>query len=112
MMMEIIRIISLVIGLLSLYMTHLYFKRNTFNRAEFFIWGLTWLGLIVISAGPAFIYSPLKLFNVDVVNFIYVVSFLMIYILCFQLYVKSKLLNEKVEAVVREMALKGAGIEK
>ena len=91
--------------------TALYFKKKTFNRVEFLIWGLTWLGLIVISAGPAFIYSSLKYINVDVVNFIYIVSILVIYILCFRLYVQAKLFNEKVEAVVRKMALKEAGID-
>jgi hypothetical protein len=105
-MMILVRLVALIIGLLSLYMTHLCFKRKTFNRIEFLAWGSAWFGLIVLSLAPQLAYSSIKLLDIFAVSdFIYVVSLIVLFVVCFKLYIATKEAHQKIEALVRKVAI-------
>jgi hypothetical protein len=110
-MMIVVRLAALVIGLMSLYMTHLCLKRKTFNRVEFAVWGAAWFGLIVLAVAPQVAYNSIKMFDVLAVSdFIYVVSLIVLFVMCFRLYMSTKEANQKIEGIVRKMAIDEASI--
>ncbi len=105
-MTTIVHVVALVIGLLSLYMTHLCLKRKTFNRIEFIGWSLTWLGLVVLSVAPQLAYNSIKLFDILAVSdFIYVASLIFLFVISFHLYIGNKEAHQKIESLVRKIAI-------
>jgi hypothetical protein len=112
-MMMIVRLVALMIGLLSLYMSHLCFKRKTFNRLEFVLWGGTWLGLIILAVAPELAYNSIKMFDIlQVSDFIYVVSLIVLFVLSFRLYMSNKEANQRIEGLVRKIAIDESAVTK
>jgi len=102
-----IQMLGLVIGLSAIYLTHLYYKRDSFTKKELVFWLIVWLCFILVSLFPE-IASPvtgyLKLQRS--MDLIMIVAFVILFSLAFHNYVATKKQETKLEKLVREIALK------
>jgi len=102
-----LRILGVIIGLVTLYMTHLYFKRKIFNKGESTFWFTLWFGFLVILIRPKLFDFILVKFDLErTADIIIIVAFIVIYVIGFYNYINQKILYEKLEALVRANALK------
>lgn len=103
-----LRIIGIIIGLIALYMTHLYYRRKVFRKLELLIWGIIWFGFIIIAITPKSFDFLLKAFQLSrTSDLIMIIAFIVIYILGFYNYITNLQIQEKLESLIRKEALRG-----
>ncbi len=102
-----LQLIGIAIALVALYMSYLYFKRKDFNRFEFLFWLIIWSGFLTVIITPSsfnFLLKALKIWRL--MDLIVIVSLIVIYMLTFKNYIKNKELQRKLDALIREIALR------
>ena len=99
--MIVLQIIGVGIALIALYMSYLYLKRNVFNKLEFIIWFTIWLGFMIVTITPSSFKFLLETFDIiRMMDFIMIVSFIIIYILGFNNYVVGKQNQKKFDLLI------------
>jgi len=105
--MIVLQIIGVGIALIALYMSYLYLKRNVFNKLEFIIWSTIWIGFMLVTITPSSFKFLLETFDIiRMMDFIMIVSFIIIYILGFNNYVVGKQNQKKFDLLIREDSLR------
>ena len=90
-----------------LYITNLNYKKNILKKTDTIIWNLVWLSIIFISIRPKIIDNYfIKNFNVDVFYIISVLSIMVLVILSYFSLVKIKILEKKIDTIIRADSLK------
>ena len=106
-MMTTIQIIAAAFGLFMAYMTFTNYKRKTFNRYQFVVWELLWLGFFLVTLLPdKFNFITEKLGISNAFNLFSIIAFVIILFLVFHNYILITKLEKKLEKRVREEALK------
>ena len=101
-----LQIIGITIAIVGLYMSYLHLKKNDFNKVEFTIWILVWLGFLVVTLTPTSFNFVMDAFAFDsMLDVVTVTSIMVIYIICFRNYVVGRRLEKKLEDLVREDAI-------
>ena len=99
--------LSIIFSLLMLYITNLNYKKNILKKTDTIIWNLVWLSIIFISIRPKIIDNYfIKNFNVDVFYIITVLSIMVLVILSYFSHVKIKILEKKIDTIIRADSLK------
>ena len=105
--MILLQIFGIGIALVALYIFHYYLKRKDFNKLEFAIWLIIWLGFIIVIIAPSSFNFLLETFSIyRIMDLIMIVAFIVIYILVFYNYVVNKRIQQKIELLIRKDALK------
>lgn len=102
-----IQLVGVIIGLSAIYITHLYYKRANFSKKELFFWMTIWVGFVFIaifpeSTNPITGYLRLQ----RPMDLIMIVAFMILFGLSFHNYIITKKQTNKLERLVRELALK------
>jgi len=106
-MMTITQIIAVSFGLFMAYLTFLHFKRNDFNRYQFIIWELLFIGFIIITILPdRFNFLLDRLGIARAFDLFAIIAFIVILFLTFYNYLKIIKIEKKIETKTREEALK------
>lgn len=101
-----IQILGILFGMSMLYLSFLHFKRKEFNAYQFFIWGVLWIGFIVVVLFPKSLNVFVQRLGViRAFDLFSVVAFIVVFSLAFHNYVLIARLEKKLERRVREKAL-------
>ena len=101
-----IQIVGIVVGLMFVYLTHLYFRRREFNVVDFLIWVVIWISIIFGALFPNIVNSLVgELGFLRALDLFTIFGFLIIVPILFYLYIIVKRNNKKIEEFVRKEAL-------
>ena len=108
-----LQIIGILFALIMIYFTFLYYKREQYDKRGFIVWLIIWLGFMVMVAIPQTIYGVMETLSIKrTVDFFVIGGFLVFSVILFRMYVITKQTQKKVEFLVREVAIKGAKLDK
>ena len=100
-------VLSIIFSLLMLYITNLNYKKNILKKTDTIIWSLVWISIIFISIRPKIIDNYfIKNFNIDVFYIITVLSIMVLVIVSYFSLVKIKILEKKIDTIIRADSLK------
>ncbi|MFW6231237.1 MAG: DUF2304 domain-containing protein [Nanoarchaeota archaeon] len=101
-----IQLLGILFGLVMVYMTFLYYKRKNYGTAAFIFWMGIWTAFLVLAIFPTFVYGVMGLLDIQRTADFFVIGALLLYsVVIFKLYVRNKQLEDKVEKIVRKVAL-------
>lgn len=101
-----IQIIASVFGLVMMYLSFLHFKRHEFNRYQFVIWEVLWVGFIGVTLLPdRFNTITEKLGIGRAFDLFSIIAFVLILFLTFHNYLLITRLEKRLEDRVRAKAL-------
>ena len=99
--------LSIIFSFLMIYVTSLNFKKKILNQLEFLIWNILWLVIIFLSVRPKIIDNFfLTNFNIDIFYIVSILSIISLLIFCYFNMLKIKIIEKKINTVVRADALK------
>ena len=98
---------GVVVGLAAIHLTYLYYKRANFTRKELLFWGFIWVSFIFVSIFPRSV-SPVTgyLGLSRPMDLIMIIAFIILFMLTFHNYIVNRQQKQKLERLVRELALK------
>ena len=100
-------VLSIIFSLLMLYITNLNYKKNILKKTDTIIWSLVWLSIIFISIRPKIIDNYfITNFSVDIFYIISVLSIMILLIVSYFSLVKIKILEKKIDTIIRADSLK------
>lgn len=101
-----IQIIAAVFGLAMVYLSFLHYKRKEFNRYQFVIWELLWVGFVLVTLLPdRFNTVTERLGIARAFDLFSIIAFVMILFLTFHNYLLITKLEKRLEDRVRSSAL-------
>ena len=104
-----VQLILLFFGLFMMYVSFVYWKRKLFSNLFFGIWFFIWISFLIFSLFPKILEPILKeLFFVRAMDFGMIISFMILTYLTIDNNVRIKKYEEKLEKLVRKIALKSA----
>ena len=99
--------LSIIFSILMIYVTSLNFKKKILNQLEFLIWNILWLVIIFLSVRPKIIDNFfLTNFNIDIFYIVSILSIISLLIFCYFNMLKIKIIEKKINTIVRADALK------
>jgi len=101
-----IQILGIVFALLMIYLTYVYYKRNNYGYKSMFMWLVVWIGVLVIISRPSTVYGIMQALEIErTADFFVMSGFTLFSIIIFYLYIVVKKSNQKVEELVRSLAI-------
>ena len=89
------------------YVTIINYKKKIINQLELLIWSLVWIGIIFLSIRPNFIDEYFSnTYNINIFYFITVLSIIFLLIFCYFNMIKIKIIEKKINTIIRAEALK------
>lgn len=109
-----IQIVGIIFGLFMMYLTFLGFKRKELSNLEYLFWTISWLLLLFVTLFPNSLDFLVKrvLSMKRPLDFFIVLGFLFLTFITFVNYNLLKKSQEKIERVVRRLAIEKAEEEK
>ena len=105
-MISIIQILSVIFGILMLYVARIHRKKGVLDRNEVFFWNTLWLGFIYVAFFPQTFRGLIqKLQIARVFDLLVIVAFMIITFITFQNRITIKNLGKKLEEIIRKRAL-------
>jgi len=103
-----IQIVGIAFGIIFIYLTFLSKKKGEINSTESIFWSVVWLALIFVSIFPGMLSILVKdVFNISrTLDFIIIMSFLLMFGIIFYMFSLTRKTNLKVEELVRKLAVK------
>ena len=101
-----IQIIGVIFALFMTYLTFLYYKRGNYHLRDFGVWMFVWLSFICVVLSPTSfggLLNPLKVSRL--MDLFTILSFMIVFGIVFSLYLTTRRNEEKINKVVREVAL-------
>lgn len=103
--------IQLFVILFSLgmaYVTYTHYKRREFRAKEILFWMILWAGFIFVTVLPQSVDFLVRTFRFSRrMDFVMIAGFFVLFVLAFRNYYVSTQLEDKLERLVRDQALKG-----
>lgn len=114
-----VQLIGIIFGLIFIYLTFLNKKRNELTDSEALFWMFIWGGLIIVSIFAQSIFGNfLNILVKDILkmarilDFFIIIAFLIIFGILFYMFVITKRTQNRVEKLVRNIALEKASKHK
>ena len=102
-----IQFIGIIIGLSAIHLTYLYYKRMNFTKKELFFWLVVWLAFIFVAIFPNSVRPIVGYLGLQrPMDLIMIVAFIILFALTFHNYVVNRRDQDKLELLVRKLALK------
>ena len=104
-----IQIIGIIFVLIMLYLTFLYYKKNSYGYKSAILWAIIWIATLVMLLLPRTIYGLMQALQIErTADFFVLGAAVFFSLLIFYLYITVKKLNKKMEALVMSNAMKSA----
>jgi len=105
-----IQVLGLLFGLLMLYITFLNYKRKEFTIKEYLFWVIAWIIFMFVASVPSALdFLVMDLLNLSrTMDFFIIVGFMFLIAAVFYTYTIVRRMQQKVEKMVREMAIERA----
>lgn len=101
-----LQIVAILFALWMVYFSYLHFRRGEFNRVEFALWQLIWLGLIFVVIFPASVKFILKTFSITrTFDLVVIVGMIILFGITFRNYVLLRRVERRLEDIVRKESL-------
>ncbi len=102
-----LQFVAIIFALWMLYFSYLHYRRHEFNRLEFIVWEILWIGLMVVVVLPNSVKFLLKAFSITrTFDFVVIAGIMVLFGLTFRIYVLQKRLDKKIQDLVRSSSLK------
>ncbi len=106
-MIAALQVFGIIYILFMLYLTFLYYKRNNYSVQSFVFWVAVWAIGAILLAIPETLNSVIQQFTVArVIDFYLIVGLMFFSAVCFFSFAAVKRTENKVEDLVRQLALK------
>lgn len=104
-----IQLLGIIFGIIMIYVSFYYYKRNSYSIKSFILWLAVWIGFMFVIITPSTFYGVMELLEIQrTQDFLVVMGLLFYGVLIFYLYASVKQSNRKVEKLVRTMAMRNA----
>jgi len=104
-----IQLLAILFALWMTYFTFLHFRRKEFSLAEFIVWQVLWLGLVVVVLFPKSVGFLLATFRINrTFDLVVIVGIMTLIASTFRNSVVIKRTSKKLEDIVRQQALEDA----
>ena len=102
-----VQFVGVLVALAAMHLTYLYYKRANFSKKELLFWLTIWLGFLLVTIFPR-ILSPIVgyLGLQRSMDLIMIIAFIILFGLSFHNYTVNHRVMNKIEKLVRELALK------
>ena len=101
-----VQIIGIFFAVVMLYLTFLYYKKNHYSISSFILWTIVWIGFLILVLFPQTIYGIMQSLEIErTVDFFVIAGFLFFSLIIFYLYNITKQTQQKVEKLVRKIAI-------
>ena len=98
---------SVLFGLFMLYMLRVHYKKGHFERIEFQLWLLVWIGFIVLAVFPQILQPITKQLHISrVFDSLVLIALMILTLINYFNRVSIRKLEKKLERTVREVAIK------
>lgn len=102
-----LQIVAIVFSLIMIYLAYLHYRRKELGKLEFISWWIIWVGTIVIIIFPELLKGFAATFLITrVFDFMVIGGFILVITLAYKAYIKTKLLEQKFNQLIRSQALK------
>lgn len=102
-----IQIVAVLFALWMVYFSFLHYRRKEFSKSEFVLWEIIWTGLIVIVLFPGSVRFLLDAFSITrTFDLVVIIGIMILFGVTFRNYVTVRRLERRIEATVRDQALK------
>ena len=102
-----IQLMGVVVGLAAIHLTYLYYKRASFTKKELLFWGFIWLTFIFVAVFPRSVAPIVGYLGLTrPMDLIMIVAFIILFSLAFHNYIVNRQQKNKLERLVRDLALK------
>lgn len=102
-----IQFLGLVFGLLMAYLSFLHYKRREFEKSQFILWEIIWLGFIVVIVFPKITDVLFQKLGIGrAMDFFIIIGFIFFTVLTFYNYTNISKVKLGLENRIREEALK------
>ena len=100
-------IISILFSILMIYITNINYKKKILKKLDVIIWNTVWLLTIFLSVRPKFIDEYIvNNYQVDFFYIANILSILILIIIYFLSLVKIRILEKKIDTIIRAESLK------
>lgn len=101
-----LQLVAIIFALWMIYFSYLHYRRREFNRIEFVLWQVLWLGLLIVVIVPRSVNFILQAFSITrTFDLVVVVGVVILFGISFRNYVIIKRIRKQLEDVVRQKAL-------
>lgn len=108
-----IQLLGILFALVMVYFTFLYYKRGSYGTRAFVFWMVLWGGFLFLASFPRLVYGFMDVLAIErTADFFVIIALLIFSVIIFNLYVRQKQFEEKLEKVVRKVAFDRAYREK
>lgn len=101
-----IQIIGVLFALIMLYLTFLYYKKNSYSGRSFALWTVIWVGFLLATFFPSTLYLVMEELSIErTVDLFIIGGFMFFAVVIFYLFVIIKGLEGRIEKLVRQVAI-------
>lgn len=112
-MIQGIQLLGIFFGLIMIYLTFYNYKRKGLTKQSLTLWIVVWVGIISVAILPQTLYGVMQELSIErTVDFIALIGFAFFAVLIFYLHSKINRMQEKMERLVRNMAIDEAVVKK
>lgn len=107
-MILVLQIVSIVFALIMIYFAYMHYLRRELNSLEFFSWLLIWIITIGIVMFPQLLQTVTITFAIArVFDLMVIGGFIIVIVVVYLAYIRTKRMEKKIEEYVRKEALLG-----
>ena len=100
-------ILCILFSILMIYITNINYKKKILKKLDYLIWNAVWLLIIFLSVRPKFIDEYIiNNYQVDFFYIANILSILILIIIYFLSLIKIRILEKKIDTIIRAEALK------
>ena len=100
-------VLSILFSILMIYITNINYKKKILKKLDYLIWNAVWLLIIFLSVRPKFIDEYIiNNYQVDFFYIVNILSILILIIIYFLSLVKIRILEKKIDIIIRAESLK------
>ena len=100
-------ILCILFSILMIYITNINYKKKILKKLDYLIWNAVWLLIIFLSVRPKFIDEYIiNNYQVDFFYIVNILSILILIIIYFLSLVKIRILEKKIDIIIRAESLK------
>jgi len=103
----ILSVITILFALMMIYITQINYKKKILNKLNYIFWNFAWIFLILVSIRPKIVDNYFSTnYNIDIFYILSIVSILTLIILYYINLIKIKILEKKINTIIRAESLK------
>ena len=100
-------ILSIIFSILMIYITNINYKKKILKRLDYIIWNIVWLLIIFLSVRPKFIDEYIiNNYQLDFFYIANILSIITLIIIYFLSLIKIRILEKKIDTIIRAESLK------